>query len=118
MNKLTILLFLIILNIQAFSQKSKPETLKISAENFYKSKSFKDIIPSIPNGFEIFYIEANCSISGKKHQFVTYSNEINSFYTNLKIKKGDILYLTIKLSNGLKPPESKTKELVVKIQII
>lgn len=106
------------LAFQAFSQKNKPETLEISAETFNKSKSFKDIIPSIPNGFDIFYIEANSSISGKKRQFVTYSNEINSFYTDLKIKKGDVLYLAIKLSDGLKSPESKTKGLVIKIKII
>lgn len=116
--KKTLSVILIFLVFQAFAQKNKTETFEVSAETFYKSKSFKEIIPSIPNGFDIFYIEAECSISGKKHQFVTYSNDINSFYTDLKIKKDDILYLSIKLSNGVKSPNTKTKDLVVKLKII
>lgn len=113
-----ILIFLLILiSGCVFSQNANGKETKVTLVNLKKSNSIKELLTIIPTDYEVIYAEYAFSVKGKICIEVTNGNDIPKTIKNNSFKKGDAMYIDMKLSQDKTVKDPKIMSMTTKIII-
>jgi hypothetical protein len=104
--KTLLLILLCSVSTFIFSQNKEIHESKVTFESLKKASSIKELLTDFPSNYNVLSAEFSFPMKGKSHQEQSNGNNIPKALKESALKKGEIIYIDMKL----KEDEKKVKD--------